>query len=339
MKIRLSVIIPGYNTPESWWRRCVDSVKMALGPNDEIILVDDGSAGGAKFLDAWGYRVVHKQNGGLASARNAGMAVARGEFVTFVDSDDEVLPEAFSRCLKKLSEASGDVCFYGVRTAWCDDGLQKVDESDDRVYGKLTAQVVYDLSKRCLMNYACNKVYRADFLRNHKIVFDLDGMPCEDIIYNLECVMAGANWCSVAYVGYVYYRTRGTLLSKYKRTGFVGIRHGAEAWQRFMASCEDVADTKVKRWLKAKGSLTDDGLALIEWRNIWMPASPYSLTGRWNWLRENPSVGGVMTFVKMAVYMFLRRHFYWRPVRRWNIRRLYPYATEWRSRVEVRPVL
>ena len=331
MQIRLSVIIPGYNTPEAWWRRCVDSVKRALGPDDEIILVDDGSSDGAKFLDALGCKVIHKQNGGLASARNAGMAVAQGEYVTFVDSDDEVLPEAFSRCLKKLSEVSGDVCFYGVRTVWCGDGLQKLDEGDDRFYGKLTAQDVYDLSKRCLMNYACNNVYRAGFLCSHKIVFDLDGMPCEDIIYNLECVMAGARWCSVDYVGYVYYRTRGTLLSKYKRTGFVGIRHGAEAWQRFMATCDEYADTKVKQWVAAKGSLTDEGLAMIEWKNIWMPDSPYSLAGRWKWLREHPSIGGTMTYVKMAVYIFSRRHFYWRPVRRWNIRRLYPYATEWRS--------
>ena len=331
MQKKLSVVIPGYNTPEAWWRRCVDSVKRALGPDDEIILVDDGSVDGAKFLDSWGCRVIHKQKGGLASARNAGMVVAQGEFVTFVDSDDEVMSEAFSRCLKKLSEVSGDVCIYGVRAVWCDDGLQKSDESDDRVYGKLTAQDVYDLSKRSLMNYACNKVYRAEFLRSHKIVFDLDGMPCEDIIYNLACVMAGGRWCSVAYVGYVYYRTRGTLLSKYKRTGFVGIRHGAEAWQKFLAFCEEIADLKVKQWVKAKGSLTDEGLAMIEWKNIWMPDSPYSLVGRWKWLREHPSVGGFAAYLKMAIYTFLRRHFYWRPVRRWNIRRMYPYATEWRS--------
>ena len=43
MQTTLSVIIPGYNTPEAWWQRCVDSVKRALGPDDEIILVDDGS--------------------------------------------------------------------------------------------------------------------------------------------------------------------------------------------------------------------------------------------------------------------------------------------------------
>ena len=339
MQTTLSVIIPGYNTPEAWWQRCVDSVKRALGPDDEIILVDDGSSDGAKFLDAWGCKVIHKQNGGLASARNVGAAVAQGEFVTFVDSDDEVLPEAFSRCLKKLSEVSGDVCIYGVRTVWCEDGLQKIDVSDDRTYGKLMAQDVYDLSKRCLMNYACNKVYRAAFLRSHMIEFDLDGMPCEDIIYNLACVMAGARWCSVDYAGYVYYRTRGTLLSKYKRSGFVGIRHGAEAWQRFASTCGEIASEKVRQWLLSKSTLTEDSLAHMEWKNIWMPASPYTLAGRWKWMQGHPSVGGVATYLKMAIYVFLRRHFYWRPVRRWNIRRMYPYATEWRSGIEVSPIL
>ena len=48
---RLTVIIPGYNTPEAWWRRCLDSVRGACGPNDEIICVDDGSSIDASFLN------------------------------------------------------------------------------------------------------------------------------------------------------------------------------------------------------------------------------------------------------------------------------------------------
>lgn len=321
---KLSVIIPGYNTPEAWWRRCVDSVKRALGPDDEIILVDDGSSDGAKFLDAWGCKVIHKKNGGLASARNAGMVVAQGEYVTFVDSDDEVLPEAFERCLAQIKKTASDICIYGVRTVWVDDGLQKIDVCEDRACGQLTPSDIRDLSRRCLMNYAWNKIYRTGFLREHQISFDPEGMPCEDIIYNLECVMAGAKWCSVAYVGYVYYRTSGTLLSKYKRTGFVGIRHGADAWRRFAEQSGEISDETLRRWLSDRCALTDDALVRMEWNNIWMPASPYTLVGRWKWLRERPSVGGVATYLKMAIYVFLRRHFYWRPVRRWNIRRQYP---------------
>ena len=309
----------------------MDSVRSAVGPSDEIILVDDGSTDGAKFLDGLGCTVIHKRNGGLSDARNAGVNVASGKYVTFVDSDDEVVPESFDTCIEQLEKNSSDICIYGVRTVWLNDGLQKVDSCCEHAYGRLTASDVYDLSRRCLMNYAWNKVYRSEFLCEHGIVFDVDGIPCEDIIYNIRCVMAGAKWCSADFTGYVYYRTRGTLLSKYKRTCCIGIQHGAAAWREFLGSCGEIQDDEVNGWLHAKCMFNDERLALIEWKNIWMPASPYSMIGRWKWLREHPSVGGGMAYLKMLLYTFLRRHFYWRPVRRWNIRRMYPYATEWKA--------
>lgn len=328
--IRLSVVIPGYNTPEAWWRRCVDSVKQALGPDDEIILVDDGSLDGARFLDAWGCRVIHKQNGGLASARNAGMAVAQGEFMTFVDSDDEVMPDVFERCLTQIRKTESDVCIYGVRTVWIGDGLQKVDACEERAYGRLTPLEIHDLSRRCLMNYACNKVYRADFLRQNNIAFDSEGMPNEDIMFNLECVLHGAMWCSVSTVGYVYYRTHGTLLSRYKPTNYCGYENCAKVWRRLLVAAPDCAGSD-RDWIARNSQISTQGLDVLEWNNIWMPGTPYSLWQRVEWLKKHPSVGGRLLFMKKMLFVWFRRHFYFRPVRRWHIRRLYPQVKEFVS--------
>lgn len=92
----LSVIIPAYNV-ERTLGRCVESV-LGQGVDDmEVIIIDDGSTDGTgKVCDSYGGRegvtVVHQKNGGLSEARNKGLDVAKGEMITFVDSDDYIAP-------------------------------------------------------------------------------------------------------------------------------------------------------------------------------------------------------------------------------------------------------
>lgn len=91
----VSVIVPIYNV-EKYFRRCVDSILKQDYPNIEIWLVDDGSPDGCPAIcDEYAQRdkrikVIHKPNGGLSDARNAAINLAKGEFITFIDSDDYV---------------------------------------------------------------------------------------------------------------------------------------------------------------------------------------------------------------------------------------------------------
>lgn len=91
----ISVVLPVYNV-EKYLKKCVDSVCAQTYTNLEIILVDDGSKDGSGVLcdklaeEDKRIRVVHKENGGLSDARNAGTEVATGEYITFIDSDDVV---------------------------------------------------------------------------------------------------------------------------------------------------------------------------------------------------------------------------------------------------------
>ena len=93
MMDRISVIVPVYGV-EAYLDRCVRSIVEQTYPDLEIILVDDGSPDNCGAMcDAWAERdsrikVIHKENGGLSDARNAGLAVATGEYIAFVDSDD-----------------------------------------------------------------------------------------------------------------------------------------------------------------------------------------------------------------------------------------------------------
>jgi glycosyltransferase involved in cell wall biosynthesis len=323
---RLSVIIPGYNTPEVWWLRCLDSVRRACGPNDEIICVDDGTPGGIPILSDMmkkdrRLQVVVQSNSGLSAARNAGMAVAKGEFITFVDSDDEVCPAIFNECLNSLSRTCADIALYGVKVIWVAEKLSKLDLPPNTIKGLLTPDNVKVLFDKCLLNYACNKIYRRSFLSNNKLMFHPYGMPCEDIIFNLECIMAQAKWVMVDKVGYIYYRTGGTLLSKYKETQSEGNRVASEIWIKYKDSIPSARDV-----LGAIGEIGEIDELQSQWRNIWMPGTSYSLVERWRWLKAHPKIGGSFEFIRMFIFMILRRWLYVRPIRRWHIKRLYPKA-------------
>ncbi len=107
----LSVIIPIYNV-QDYLARCIDSVLAQTYKDLEIILVDDGSHDtSGDICDEYDLkyrhvRVIHKSNGGLSDARNAGLEIARGEYVTFIDADDYVHPR-FVEALMKTIETTG----------------------------------------------------------------------------------------------------------------------------------------------------------------------------------------------------------------------------------------
>lgn len=95
----VSIIIPVYNTPSEKLTRCLDSVLSQIFTDWECLVVDDGSTNSAaSILDGYAKKdsrfiAIHKENGGVSSARNKGLEVARGKWVVFVDSDDYLLPE------------------------------------------------------------------------------------------------------------------------------------------------------------------------------------------------------------------------------------------------------
>ena len=335
---RLSVIIPGCNNKPEWWRRCLDSIRAACGPDDEILCVDDGSK--EPVREEWvgagedkRVRILRKENGGLASARNFGVDHSTGRYVTFVDSDDAVKVETFERCVKCLEATGADVAVYGVEVIWEAEGLRRVDVPSDHYYGPLSPADVLALREARLLNYACNKVYRLGFLKSASaggrtgIEFPLRGMPCEDIVFNLDCIMAGAKYVSVGYPGYRYFhRIDGSLVSVYKPFNGAGMMAGANAWRRYAESL----DGEKKLDLAKIADAHERSVLSGEWKNIWKPGTPYSLVGRWQWLKEHRELGGFKFFVKTMLFFFARRHLYFSFIRRWHLKRMYPSATKYR---------
>lgn len=135
MQKLISVVIPIYNV-EQYILRCVDSVLNQTYQNLEIILVDDGSPDNCpKICDEYAVkdnrvRVIHKQNGGLSSARNAGIDVAEGEYITFIDSDDYVTPDYVETLYNAICEDKTDLAIGSHRAVY--DNGTVIDRSNNR---------------------------------------------------------------------------------------------------------------------------------------------------------------------------------------------------------------
>ena len=168
----ISVIVPVYKT-EKYLDRCVQSIVDQTYRNLEIILVDDGSPDNCPAMcDAWAERdsrikVIHKENGGLSDARNAGMEIAAGEWIAFVDSDDWLHLEYIS-LLHQVAK------MYGVSLSACDylitSGDETADSVDEPVFEKHTAAKALEMltNNRGYRAVAWNKLYHRSLLEGEQ---------------------------------------------------------------------------------------------------------------------------------------------------------------------------
>lgn len=110
----ISVVVPIYNV-EKYLKKCIDSILIQTYENIEIILVDDGSLDNCgKICDEYEkddkrVKVIHKQNGGLSDARNAGINIAKGKYITFIDSDDFVERNSIELLYRNIIEYGKDI--------------------------------------------------------------------------------------------------------------------------------------------------------------------------------------------------------------------------------------
>lgn len=146
---RVSVIVPVYQV-EAYLPRCVDSILAQTFRDFELILVDDGTQDGCPaIMEAYArrdarIRQIHKENGGLSSARNAGLDVARGELIAFVDSDDYIEPDMLADAVAAADRNAAELVIWNYRL---------VDEAGPHgAYLPMRSEVI-DLEKLGLANY------------------------------------------------------------------------------------------------------------------------------------------------------------------------------------------
>lgn len=173
----LTVVIPVYNT-EKYIKKCMDSVLSQSFRNMEILCIDDGSTdGSALLLEAYKakddrVRVIHKENGGLVSARKLGVKIANGKYVGFVDSDDWIDPEMYEQLYQKAEEYRADLVTSGY---WLEGNYtsELLDTVPEGFYGEkemlfLREHNIYYMQKKetgIRANLVC-KLFRTNLLQN-----------------------------------------------------------------------------------------------------------------------------------------------------------------------------
>ena len=188
--MKLSIIIPVYNE-ERFLKRCLDSVAAQIesGPV-EAIIIEDGSSDESKNI-VYGYDELfivksHLTNWGVSIARNDGLNMATGEYVTFLDADDELAPEAINYMLDAVDR-------YKERPVIQYNHLRVLDENEKPVLRCANPRGYYDLFKRPnRWQMVWNKIYKRQFLNDNGIRFVPHLQFGEDEIFNLECMATGA---------------------------------------------------------------------------------------------------------------------------------------------------
>ena len=211
----LTFAIPVYNM-ESLLERCMDTMLSQTCRDFEIILVDDGSTDASPALcDAYAaahpglIRVVHKPNGGLSSARNAGIDAARGEFIVFPDPDDWVEPEYVRHLLQLQREYDADLVCTGYYIATDEASVPGSPEDDVSVLCGEDARKALILPPH-MNGFAWNKLYRLDIIREHGLRFLDDVGTTEDLDFAYRYLAYAKTVCHApAYRTYHYYQRPG----------------------------------------------------------------------------------------------------------------------------------
>ena len=175
--VKVSVIVPAYNE-ENHIKVCLDSIISNDLKEIEIIVINDGSTDGtAKIVEEYESKydiitVISKENEGQGSARNIGIDLAKGEFITFVDADDEIHNNMLSKMYNKLQQEQADICV-------CD--YFEITNTN-KVVKKAIPQKTEDIKRDYIVSIAgpCNKLIRTEILKKNNLYFPKTGIY-EDI--------------------------------------------------------------------------------------------------------------------------------------------------------------
>ena len=216
----ISIIVPIYGV-EDYLRRCVDSLVGQTYSNLEILLVDDGSPDNCgKICDEYAnidsrIKVIHKPNGGLSDARNAGIDVAKGEYFLFVDSDDYINSNMVSVLYESIIKNSADVAVCRYKSVMDDEAIDinaVEDYSDSFVLtdDEFLSNPIYNGEKRTEFIVAWNKLYARKLFENVRYP---KGKVHEDEFTTYKLLYASKKTVYVPHVLYYYVQRGDSIMS------------------------------------------------------------------------------------------------------------------------------
>lgn len=212
----LSIIVPIYNV-KSYLKECIDSLITQDYIDCEIIMVDDGSTDGSGMLcdellkkDSR-LKVIHQTNSGLSSARNSGLQYAKGDYISFIDSDDIVSSNMFTRLISSIEKTNADlaVCNFEVfnrhnrflGSRYCDEVIEYSHDKQIKFFG-------------AALDSSCNKVYKAESIRRIGLQFEHKSKVAQEDYWFLVRLFTHITRIVTISECHYKYRERGSSITK-----------------------------------------------------------------------------------------------------------------------------
>ncbi len=184
---KISVIVPVYNV-EKYLEKCVESIIAQTYSNLEIILVDDGATDSSGLIcDRYAendkrIKVIHKENGGLSSARNAGIVAAEGEYIGFVDSDDYIEKNMIELLAEELISNDADMSVCGVYNVYQERKIPQCSKIERFVCGGEEAYKLLMIGEK-IPGTVCNKLFKRKMIQQLRFP---EGKLYEDAFFHIN---------------------------------------------------------------------------------------------------------------------------------------------------------
>lgn len=241
----VSIIVPCYQNGQTI-ERTIKSIQAQTVKDWELIAVDDGSRDDTLSVlrriaeDEPRMRVVHQENGGVSAARNAGMAMAEGEWLSFVDADDHLLPHALEHLLS-LTDGNADIVCgaYEIRFEGKDGEIEKI-EKHSCADGELQTVLESLIRGDSALNSMCARLYRRETIEKYAVRAPKGVKVGEDVLFNLDAFIVARAWRMSDETIYLYElggdsamtRSRGDMFARngdmLKGIGCFTKRHGLQ---------------------------------------------------------------------------------------------------------------
>lgn len=212
----ISVIVPVYNV-EQYLDKCVSSIVNQTYKNLEIILVDDGSSDKCpEMCDAWAkkddrIRVIHKSNGGLSDARNAGMDVASGELIGFVDGDDWISLNMYQLLYDDIYRNGSDISCCGIQMVWENSNKRKMLTLEGDKVLKNEDAMLSLIQESWLKHPVYNRLYKKECVA--KIDFPYKRLH-EDVFWGYQVISRAKKVSVTGRIGYFYLQRNGSIMGQ-----------------------------------------------------------------------------------------------------------------------------
>lgn len=211
----ISVIVPVYNV-EKYLHKCINSILNQTYKNLEIILIDDGSTDNSgKICDEYALKdnrikVIHKENGGLSSARNAGLDICSGDYIGFVDSDDYIAEDMYEYLYVNLKKNNADVAMCNFYLEYQNGRIEKVSNLNDFELSNDESIIDFYLNNNILIGI-WNKLFRHDIIKFVKFPI---GQCCEDTYIIIDWVSKCKNFIFCSQCKYYYLKRENSLSNR-----------------------------------------------------------------------------------------------------------------------------